>query len=63
MDRRTLYVSLNERWNIFLQQFQKSWLIVVFGVMIFVVGIFILINNEVSNPFLQQTTQSKSELN
>lgn len=62
MDRRTLYVSLNERWNIFLQQFQKSWLIVVFGVMIFVVGIFILINNEVSNPFLQQTTQSKSEL-
>lgn len=63
MDRRTLYVSLNERWNIFLQQFQKSWLIVVFGVMIFVVGIFILINNEVSNPILQQTTQSKSELN
>lgn len=63
MDRRTLYVSLNERWNIFLQQFQKSWLIVVFGVMIFVVGIFILINNEVRNPFLQQTTQSKSELN
>lgn len=51
MDRRTLYVSLNERWNIFLQQFQKSWLIVVFGMMIFIVGIFILINNEVGNPF------------
>lgn len=50
MDRRTLYVSLNERRIIFVQQFQKSWLIVVFGVILFIAGIFILLNNEVG-PF------------
>lgn len=47
MDRRTLYISLTERRTIFLQQLQKSWLIVVFGVILFIVGIFILLNNEV----------------
>lgn len=49
MDRRTLYISLNERRHIFLQQFQKSWLIVVFGMILFIAGIFVLLNNEVGS--------------
>lgn len=49
MDRRTLYVSLTERRNIFLQQFQKSWLIVVFGGILFIAGLFVLLNNEVGS--------------
>lgn len=47
MERRTLHTSFNQRRNIFIQQFKKSWLIVVFGVMLLIAGIFVLLNNEV----------------
>lgn len=47
MNRRIPYVSLNERHNLFVEHFRKAWLIVLFGVVLLIAGIFVLLNNEV----------------
>lgn len=45
--RRVPYISLNERRQLIVSHFRKAWLIVTFGLILFVVGVFVLFNNEV----------------
>lgn len=47
MERRMLHVTLNERRIRFQEEFRKTWLIVLFGVLLFIAGVFVLLNNEV----------------
>lgn len=54
MDRRILYVSLGERRNLFVDHFRKSWLIIVFGLILATAGIFVLLNNEVCQNDLKR---------
>lgn len=37
----------NQRRQIFIQEFRRSWLIILFGLVLFGAGTFILLNNEV----------------
>lgn len=54
MDRRIPYVSLGQRRNLFVDHFQKSWLIILFGLILAIAGIFVLLNNEVRQKRLKR---------
>lgn len=47
MERRISFVSLTDRRNLFVSHFRKTWLIVIFGVILSIAGVFVLFNNEV----------------
>lgn len=47
MDVRLPYISLSRRKNIFIEYFRKAWLIIVFGVILYIAGTVVLLNNEV----------------
>lgn len=45
--QRVPYISFNQRRTILWDQFRKAWLIILFGLLLLVAGLFILLNNEV----------------